>query len=448
MVKALSPTPSLFALVGIFLTATPLPALQRPAAPVDSLASISHSPPSPTTILAAGLPLRVEIDRRYRMRIGQAVEGHLIDPVYSVDHVVLPVNTPIYGKISGLMPAPGHARTWELLNGGFTPLKQPVLQFDSIQLPDGARLPISAKASERTASLIKMSTVQKKPSHIERAKQALHDKIESTKNTIKSFMHPQGHSDQARQILYGQLPYHPQDIWPGTQYDADLTQPLALSDPQASHLLPLTPPQGSIPPGTIEARLATPLSSATSKVDAPVEAVLTQPYLAPDKEHVILPEGTQMLGSVTEVKPARMLGRNGTLRFTFRQVKLPSGALERVHAQIAAVEGQKGQNISVDSEGGAHANADKGKIAAPLVLGLMAGDAGVDPPSGQGTGLAQSNGFGLAARILSVVFLNPVAVQGFAYYAVGQSITKRWLVRGHDVVFAPDTRMEMSIADR
>lgn len=437
-----------FACVGALLGAIPLSATQRPATTADALASVSHPAVTPTTTLAAGLPLRVEIDQRYRMRVGQPVEGHLIDPVYSVDHVVLPANTPIYGKISSLKPAPGHARLWEWINGGFTPLNQPVLQFDSIQLPDGARLPIGATASERTAKLIKMSTVQKKPSHMERAKQALHAKIESTKHMIEGLLHPQGHSDRLRQILYGQLPYHPQDIWPGTQYDADLTQPLALPDPQASHLLPLTPPQGSIPPGTIDARLATPLSSATSKVDAPVEAILTQPYLAPDKEHVLLPEGTQMVGSVTEAKPARVLGRNGVLRFTFRQVKLPSGALERVHAQISAVEGQKGQNITVDSEGGAHANADKGKVAAPLALGLMAGDATVDPPSGQGTGLAQSNGFGLAARILSVVFLNPVAVQGFAYYAVGQSITKRWLVRGHDVVFPRDTRMEMSIANR
>jgi hypothetical protein len=445
-------SPFCIVLASIFLGAPTLLALQQHTtlAPAGTAPSSTAVPmQAHITTLGAGLPLRVQLDRRYRLRVGQPVEGHLIDPVYSVDHIVLPANTPVYGTITALKPAPRSTRAWARLNGDFTPLKQPVLRFGSLQLPDGTRLQISATATERTTKMVEMnSTAKKRPSRVERAKKAIHAKIGAAKKEIASIFHPHGQSDHAIQALYGQLPYHPQNIWPGAQYDADLTQPVTLPDPQANHLLPLTPPAGHLPPGTIEARLTTGISSATSKVGTPVKAVLTRPYLAPDRKHVILPEGTLLLGTVTQAKSARVLGRNGTLRFTFRQIKLSSGALERVHAQMAAVEGQKGQNITVDSEGGAHANADQGKYIAPLMLGALAGDTTLDPPSGQGTALGASNGFGLVARLLSVVYLNPVAIQGFAYYALGQSVTKRWLVRGHNVVFPRDTRMKLDLSDR
>jgi hypothetical protein len=414
----------------------------------------SHPPaatvaaPAPTTTLADGVPLRVQLDRRYPMRVGQSVQGRLMDPVYSVDHIVLPTDTPIYGTIQALGPAPKSERFWAKMNGDFTPLRKPVLQFTSIQLPDGTRVPIQATATERTAKLVKMGGTQKRPSYFARAKQALHDKIAAAKKELVGIFHPHGNSDHARQALYGQIPYHPQDIWSGSQFDAVLARPLTLTDPGAGHLLPVLPFHANIPPGIIESRLITPLSSANSKVGTPAEAVLTQPYMTADKTHVILPEGTRLLGAVTQARPARKLGRNGVLRFTFRQVVLPSGAQETVHARMRAVEGQKGQNITVDQEGGAHANASQGKYLAPLALGAMAGDVSIDPPAGQGTGTLASNGFGLVSRLLAVVYMNPAAIQGFAYYALGQSVTKRWLVRGHDVVFPRNTRMEMNVSER
>lgn len=401
-----------------------------------------------TAILAAGIPLRVQIDHRYRMHKGKPIQGHLIDPVYSADHIVLPANTPIYGSISGLTPVHGSKRVWALLNGDFTPLKQSVLHFDSLQLPDGSRMPIDADASERTADLVKMGTPTKKKSRIGKLKAAIRAKVVDTKNGISDAVHSKHKSEKALQIFYGQLPYHPQDIWTGTQFDADLTQPVTLPDPKASDLMPVTPPNGHIPPGTIDARLVTPLTSKTDQVGAPVEAILTQPYLSQDHKDVILPTGTHLVGVVTQSKPARVWGRNGTLRFTFRQVKLPAGTMEQVHAQMTAVEGKKGQNVTLDSEGGAHANADKGKYMDPLVLGYLAGANAVDTNQNQVDAADTSNGFGLPARILSILFVSGTTISAFAYYAVGQSVTRRWIMRGHEVVFAKNTRMELAIADR
>ena len=424
-----------------------LPAAGPPKPAAQAGPVVAQSKPH-TAVLAAGLPLRVQIDHRYRMHKGKPIEGHLIDPVYSTDHIVLPANSPIYGSITGLTPVHGSKRAWALLNGDFTPLKQPVLHFGSIQLPDGSRMPIDAVASERTADLVKMGGPVQKKSRIKKMFAAIHAKIVDTKNGISGAFHSHHKSEKALQILYGQLPYHPQDIWTGTQFDADLAQPVTLPDPKANDLLPVTPPHGHIPPGTIDARLVTPLTSKSDKVGTPVEAILTKPYLNQDHKDVILPTGTHLVGVVTQAKPARAWGRNGTLRFTFRQVKLPKGTMEQVHAQMTAVEGKKGQNVSLDSEGGAHANADKGKYMDPLLLGYLAGSNAVDTNQNQVDAADTSNGFGLPARIVSILFISGTAISVFAYYALGQSVTRRWIMRGHEVVFAKNTRMQLAIADR
>lgn len=422
--------------------ATPVPVhLNTPSTPLKT--SIPAA-----AILAVGLPLRVQVDHRFRMHLGKPIAAHLIDPVYSGDHVVLPVNTPIYGRISELAPIHGSKRAWARLNGDFTPLKQPVIQFSSLQLPDGTRLPIDAVASERTADLVKMGAPTKKKSRFAKMKSAIHAKLVGMKQGVSDAIHYPHKSEKALQILYGQLPYHPQDIWTGTQFDADLTQPVTLPDPKASHSLPVTPPHGHIPPGTLDARLLTALNSKTDKVGKPIDAVLTQPYFDKDHKNVILPTGTELTGLVTQAKPARYWGRNGTLRFTFRQVKLPAGTLENVHAQMTAVEGKKGQNVTLDSEGGAHANSDKGKYMDPLVLGYLAGANAVDANQNQVDAADTSNGFGLPARILSILFVSGTTISVFAYYAVGQSVTRRWIMRGHEVAFAKNTRMELSVADR
>ena len=399
---------------------------------------------APAVTLTTGLPLRVQVDHRIRMRVGAPVEGRLTDPVYAGDHIVLPVNTRVYGRIVHLLPIKTGPRTWALLDGDVTPLKTPEIVFDAIDLPDGTRMPLATDAQERTAGLVHMAG---KPSKKPSLKQKLQGMLDAKKQSMKDAVHSPHKSDFALQFLYGQLPYHPQDIWAGTQFDAELTAPLTLPDPQAVAPMPVTPPNGHIPPGTIEARLTTGISSATSKAGTPVEAVLTQPYMDAAHQHVILPTGTRLMGAVQQAKPAHSFGRNGTLRFTFRKIELPEGTLEQVHSQMTAVEGRKGQNVTVDAEGGTHANADKGKFLAPLLLGVMAGNSLDSDQNAVHAGVS-SNGFGIVARVVSLAIVTPAVTAGFAYYALSKSITQRWIMRGHDVVFAKNTRMEMDISDR
>ena len=264
----------------------------------------------------------MQIDHRYPMRRGKPVAGFLLDPVYTTDHMLLPAKTRFTGHVAALHPVPRSQRVWALLGADFTPLKTPELALDTLILPNGQHVAIAAQATERTVGLVKMTVKpKKKPSLWHRFTTFVHQKAVSVKNSF----HSQHKAENTLRFFYGQLPYHPQEIWSGTQFDAVLSQPLTLADPKAATPLPIQPPQGHIPAGTLEARLTTALSSAKSKQGAPVEAVLTQPYMDAAQKTVLLPTGTRLIGVVQRAKPARKFGRNGTLRFTFRQVQLPSG---------------------------------------------------------------------------------------------------------------------------
>ncbi len=399
--------------------------------------------PSSAAVLPAGLPLRIQLDHRYRMRKGAPIVGRLIDPVYSGQHIVLPKGAIVTGVITDLQPIAKSTTLWARLDGDVTPLKQPILTFNSVQLPGASRLPLTASATERTAGIVKMTPAAGKQSLLGKVKQ----QFDAKKQSVQGMFHSPHKSDLALKFFYGQLPYHPQDIWAGTQFDAVLAKPLSVTDPQFQHQLPVTPPLGHIPPGTLNARLITSLSSATGKIGDPVVAMLTQPYLNPAKTGVILPTGTRILGVVTQAKPARKLGRNGTLRFTFRQIELPGGVLQQMHGQMTAVEGAKGQHVTVDSEGGAQANSGQGKFLAPLLLGALAGNS-LDADQNAVHAGASSNGFGMVARIISLAVVTPAVTAGFAYYALGKSITRRWIMPGHNVVFEQNTRMQLAVADR
>ncbi|HWF65864.1 MAG TPA: hypothetical protein VN670_01090 [Acidobacteriaceae bacterium] len=414
------------------------------ASPVQNSTGASARSKAPdTAILPAGLPLRIELDRRYRMHRGARISGRLIDPVYSGDHIVLPANTVIDGTISSLVAIRGMNRTWALLDGDVTPMKQPVLAFAVLHFPEEQRLPLAADATERTAAVVKMGPAQSGHSLIGAVKHQIDAKVKSVDSIVQS----PHKSDLALKFFYGQLPYHPQEIWAGTQFDAILVRPLTLPDPMAQHPLPVTPPQGQIPPGTLDVRLVTTISSAADSVGSPMAAVLTQPYFNATKTAVILPTGTRLIGVVTQAKPARSFSRNGILRFTFRQVELPGGALKNMHGQMTAVEGRSGQNVTVDSEGGAKANSPQGKFLAPVLLGVLASHS-FDADQGAAEAGVYSNGFGLVARIIGFVAVTPEVSAGFGFYSLGKSITRRWIMPGQNVVFAKNTRMELAVEDR
>jgi hypothetical protein len=374
------------------------------------------------------------------------LEGHLIAPVYRIDHEVLPVNTKVTGSITGKRPVSGGQRANALLNGDFTPLAVPEVHFDHLQLPGGQEVGIATSVTERTGSIIHMGGGTKRPSLVSQAKAQVKQMAQDARDTLNSVKGP-GKGDRLRRFVYGQLPYHPQRIWTGTQYDAELTEPLAIPEKLRSPL-PVLALNGKTPTGHIEARMTQDLSSETAKPGAAVEAVLSKPLLDPAQQQVLLPEGTRLSGSVQQAQPAKWFSRNGKLRFTFRKVDLPAGTEPvAVHGQMTAAEGGQGQNLSIDQEGGAKAQPDKNKLLAPLTLALLASNANDRDAGPAQTGVV-SNGFGIVIRVVTMTTTNHNLAAGFAYFALAKSVYHRWIAKGHEVDFPKNTRLEIDLGER
>jgi len=193
---------------------------------------------------------------------------------------------------------------------------------------------------------------------------------------------------------------------------------------------------------------------------------------SPDHK-LILPEGTQVDGTVVVAKRARWFHRAGRLRFNFQNLELPevAGLLQsppssdpaetppsregkklqvRTQGMLAAAEGDKAP-VKVDAEGGVQAKESKTRFigrAAALLLAQSAGDR--DPiraPSvggqrgaiiGQRQNVAgRTLGGGLGFGLLGTVAAQGSRTVGAAleYYGLAWSVFSTVVARGPEVQF-------------
>lgn len=412
------------------------------AAAPGLLATLGALAAGAQTTIPAGVPLRIQVDHRYRVKAGTPIEGHLIAPIYSVDRKVLPVNTPVTGEILGTHRAPRQDRVRQMLDGNFVPAGIPDLRFDALRLPDGTTAKIETTVVQRDANVVKMSVSKKHSTLKEKAR----EQIESRKREALDTIHHPNIGDRIEKWVYAQLPWSPTTIWTGTQYDAELTSPVAIPGP-APAPLPRAELQGT-PTGVVEARLTVDLSSAKDKHGAPVTAVLTRPLLTPDGRQVLFPEGAKMEGLVTLAQPARWFARNGKLRFTFRSIEAEGGTAAKVHGQLAAAEASTKTKMKITEEGTAASSSGPGKYLAPMALGVMTAASYGDDAASPRNSAVISNGFGFAARVAAMASANAAVGRGFAYFALSKSIYSRWIARGHEVQFPKDTQIEILLNER
>ncbi|HUV68097.1 MAG TPA: hypothetical protein VMW15_00445, partial [Terracidiphilus sp.] len=329
-----------------------------------------------------------------------------------------------------------------LLDGQFTPPAVAAVRFDSLRLPSGATLPIQTSTTQRDATVVTMSTGKKSSLRTQ-----ARDLIKAQKREALDTLHHPRLGDRIEKLLFAQLPWSPPTIWTGTEYDAELTAPIQVPGPQPAPL-----PEATLhgtPTGIVEARLLTPLNSATDGRGTPVVAVLTQPLLTTDSKQVLFPEGARMTGLVTVSRPARWFGRNGQMRFTFRTIAREDAGPTIIHGQLAAAEAAPGTHAKLDEEGTAKSSSGSEKYLAPLALSVLAtsafeGDATSNPVHSG----VDSNGFGFAARVAVMSSANAVLLHTFAVYAASKSIYYRWIARGHEIDFPKDTRVQILLNAR
>ena len=407
----------------------------------------------------AATPLPVQLGKHVPMRKGEPLECHLPYPVYAENRLAIPAGSALRGSVISLNPDRSrriHARLW----GDFTPFHIPVVRFDQLVLPDGTVKPIVSDDATDGAPVLHLSTPASKTSHSFLSQQITQAK-ERVKNTVALVTSP-GRKDRAVQLLYHQLPYHPERIETATMWTVTLAQPLILKPYEVSAKAKIHPPvappasrkprQASSSQGEpasddksawqLRAYLEQTISSANEKNGDTFEAVIAEPVFNPDHT-VSVPEGSVLVGIITQVKPARSFGRAGKLRFDFRELKLPGGPSRYVHGTLAGADASKSQQLQIDPEGGVKPQS-KNRVIVPMVLTVLAGRALDNDGSLAGNAAVSSNGFGIIGRVVGIVAGSRYLAAGIGFYAAGLSFYERWLVHGQNVVFVKNTRIEVT----
>jgi hypothetical protein len=268
--------------------------------------------------------------------------------------------------------------------------------------------------------------------------------------TAKKQLHESGKMHRAERLAVAQLPYHPQYLESGTSFNADLQQPLDFGTepltPAVLESIGTPPPSGSV----VHAVLVTPLSSASSKKGDAVEAVITQPLVVSD--HLLIPEGSRIEGSVLQVRPARRLHRNGQLRIVFHQVVPPNGIAQHMEASLEGVDVAKGEHLQLDSEGGAQVTTPKTRylstaISVMLATSSMDGherdhDGDFRQSNDVGNGAANgASGFRFLGTIVGAFAHSRTLTSGLGFYGAATSVYAHFLSRGSDVVYSKDMSM-------
>ena len=148
---------------------------------------------------------------------------------------------------------------------------------------------------------------------------------------------------------------------------------------------------------------------------------------------------------------------NGQLRITFHQVVPPSGVREAVEATLEGVDVKKGENLTLDSEGGAQVTTPKTRYLTTGIAVMLAassaspdGDRGLHHDGGDvGGGAANgASGFKLVGMLVGAFAHSRVVATGFGSYGAAMSIYSHFLARGRDVVYPKDMSMILELGAR
>ncbi len=393
---------------------------------------------------AASPTLRIELDTRAKVKLGSAMRAHTVEPLYESNQLVIPAGTVLFGKVSAISPVSKSKRANAISHGDFTPLHEAAIQFSSLRLRDGSRLAISTSPAQESSQVVRFqSSHTKRPSLLRQGWNALIDQKNQAVTTVTA----PGKVDRLKKYVFTQLPWHPEVIEAGSQYDVALLTPISSIEQResaGSMPKPIPTEEKLIQAAYLHARLQEELSSKTGKRGDPVSAVVTQPVLSAQGQ-IEIPQGAILRGRVLRASAAEKWGRNGALRFTFNQVDFPQGAPQQVSGVPAAVDGSQNHSLKLDTEGGVEPDTKKG-VMLPLALGLLAASAfSEDEDGGMGRSAVASNGFGLITRIIAISTGSRTVGGVVGMVDAGRTVYTRFIARGRDVVFPMNSQVEVEV---
>jgi hypothetical protein len=451
-----------------------------PLVSVAAQTAADEGTPKISLSVPSGAPLRLYLTKRVSKRIGAPVEAKLMESVFAFDQEVLPAGTVAQGEVSRVHAVPKMQRFRAIVNGDFTPLRRAEVEFTTLLLPDGRNL------STQTVETVGLNSIYREPSKkkapqnqnggiLGTAKQTAKDRINGAINSrsqgIADLVRGPNKKEKFVDFLWSKLPYHPQYLRRGTRMDAALRGPMqfGVESVKPGDLAEL----GSqpLPDSVVHARLLTALNSSSATQGQAVEAVVSAPLFSPDHK-LLLPEGTQLIGTVVMAKKARSFHRAGQLRFNFQRVDLPQQVANlgsaapapmrapmRVQATLEAAEGNGTTPVKVDSEGGVQAKESKTRFIAPVISLLLASraadnDAGHHNAGGatggdaniSGRTLGGGMGFGMLGAAVSQS--SRYVGMAFGYYGLAWSVYSNVVARGGEVQFDKDAMMDIKLGAR
>ncbi len=421
------------------------------------------APAASESVIPPQTPLAAALKNHIPLKVGQPIRAELLYPVYAGATELLPRRTVVEGSIVALTPA-RRQRHHAMLRGDFTPFRTPVVQFNSVVLADGKRVPISVGDVTGGAPVVTIAPPPPATGGLlhrsfDRAKAAVHTQV-------AVFTAP-ALGDRLRQTLYFALPWHPQRLEKATAWSFETAAPFTLTAGETPLILPEAKPakanalmrataantavpgkHDGPPTWILEAYLKEDLNSASTPVGTVIHATVAQPIWNPDHS-VAVPVGSTLTGSVVSVKPARKWGRAGTLRFAFNKLTLPGAEPHSVQATLTGVDAA-GQ-LALDSEG--QVKPQSPSIVMPLVLALLAAhtfdeDGGGGGASQFGRDGAGANGFGLLGVGVGLAAQSAAVAAGIGYYGAALTVYDRYLTRGKEVAFARNTRLNVETTAR
>lgn len=434
------------------------PSVSAPATP----ATVAPAPAPPQTValtVTSGTPLQIALDREVRVRkVGQPISGHLVQPVYVFDHLVLPVGTEVDGHIAAIGSLGKQQRMFSFMSGDFTPARKVQVEFSQLVLADGQQIPLHALVSSGSGQVMQLvSTKETKDTKkrnaavtaasqkMDQAKQQAHQQWQQAMAQIKQ----PGRIHRLERYALSQSPVRPQYIDAGTLYSAELQQPLDFGSETVSPQT-IASIGTAIPPHTLlHALLLTPLDSATTQRGAEVDAILSQPLF--DGDRLILPEGSRLKGTVLQARPSRHMHHSGQLRIAFREITPPDGFAQHIESSVEGVESGKDGHVTLDSEGGAEAAAPKSRYistAISLSLALTSFHQDHNPrevaqnQNGVGGGAAA---FRLIGMVVGMTVKSQPLGMAMGAYGAGRSVWDNFISRGQEIVFPRNTVMEIGI---
>ena len=433
----------------IFMIFTRLPYLLLPTVllTIGIATGLSQARANAVTI-PAGTPLEARLTQHAPMKVGTPLRATLVYPIYVHDTIALPSGTKLTGSIIALQTDKDR-RADARLNADFTPFHHPVVRFDRAELANGASIGLSTGQTSDGAPMLHVtaSRQSKRRALIVQEWKALRQRVGETKQAILG----PGKGDRILQLVYGQLPYHPERVETGTVWSCVLTESIDLQPPPAPS--PVAMPATRInqttpekPPLLLHVYLDQELSSKTAKAGQTFDATIAEP-LRDSNQTLLVPVGSLLVGSVIRAHRAKSFGRTGVLRFDFRQLQLPEGERKQVIGSLAGTDSTAGAKLQMDAEGEVKPQ-QQSKLLVPLALILLASRPLDDDSSQLAGATVGSNGLGLAGRIVGMASASRDLAAGIGFYGAAVSVYRRWIRRGKEVEFSKYNRIDVEISEQ